>query len=677
MLLTICNTENRLKQPIVDEWSIREKLALASTVLKSGDQNYNSVTRPLKAFGEPNRPADWFSQKNCALQYDELLEKAAPKRKRGERGEETAQHVIVRDLTNKRLEELRQLIAAETEKLENSRHEYEIVTGDNPPEELLKEIWQRKLDQEKQKIVDAANYENYLKDRETKIAAAKRATRAGLLRTPVRISSSSSIPVTTQIVVKTELDSLTNESGVPIAGIVSPSSAVNQTSPLLTSLLQSPSSTQTFQPQTRPTEAGSLSPNKTFFSNASSRTPMSSRPTSPAVDPSIPSTSPTLSKLLEKPITLKSASATSSPRRSSEISGQKDTEGPAQHETVVIKAEKETDNEERSEGASETDSKTPQTRRQLRGRSSVVTPSVPTPSVPKTRRSGRIKGLRESESDAPATPLTTDKKVSISDFDVFASEESTDASLVKIQGSSKAPSMIDSVPNSPASSTMHSEDTDAVREQKRWHRAITSKVLKEAQIHRYSKNFILPVTDKEVKGYSETVKRPMDLTTIKKRLDNPSGPNGIRTTAEFQRELMLMFQNALMYNKPDHEVYQEALAMQNNIMDLMEDFIASEKDRESFSPVPPTTFSSTSFSSGIIKTSSTSVAAQETTPATQLKQKRERRAVVSLGSSVSIMSVDQFNKTNWPFFNRRTCLLDDDQGLPQTLIPAVQLLLFL
>lgn len=33
-----------------------------------------SVSRSLKPFGEHHRPQDWFSQKNCALQYAELLE---------------------------------------------------------------------------------------------------------------------------------------------------------------------------------------------------------------------------------------------------------------------------------------------------------------------------------------------------------------------------------------------------------------------------------------------------------------------------------------------------------------------------------------------------------------------------------------------------------------------------
>ena len=38
------------------------------------------------------RPADWFSQKNCALQYNQLLGKTdTPRRKRGEKAIESVE----------------------------------------------------------------------------------------------------------------------------------------------------------------------------------------------------------------------------------------------------------------------------------------------------------------------------------------------------------------------------------------------------------------------------------------------------------------------------------------------------------------------------------------------------------------------------------------------------------
>ncbi|KAM9795618.1 bromodomain-containing protein 8-like [Neosynchiropus ocellatus] len=96
-----------------EPWSIREKLCLASSVLRSGDQNWVSVSRAIKPFSESGRPPDWFSQKHCASQYSELLEATeAPKRKRGEKGEvvETIEDVIVRRLTTERIEELKKLL---------------------------------------------------------------------------------------------------------------------------------------------------------------------------------------------------------------------------------------------------------------------------------------------------------------------------------------------------------------------------------------------------------------------------------------------------------------------------------------------------------------------------------------------------------------------------------------
>lgn len=73
----------------LDKWSVREQLCLASAVACSGDQNWMSVSRTLKTVcgntkdSLQSRPADWFSQKNCAVQYGHLLEDVEkPKRKK-------------------------------------------------------------------------------------------------------------------------------------------------------------------------------------------------------------------------------------------------------------------------------------------------------------------------------------------------------------------------------------------------------------------------------------------------------------------------------------------------------------------------------------------------------------------------------------------------------------------
>lgn len=60
--------------------------------------------------------------------------------------------------------------------------------------------------------------------------------------------------------------------------------------------------------------------------------------------------------------------------------------------------------------------------------------------------------------------------------------------------------------------------------------------------------------------------RPMDLSTIKKNIENGL----IRSTAEFQRDIMLMFQNAVMYNSSDHDVYHMAVEMQRDVLEQIQ-----------------------------------------------------------------------------------------------------------
>ncbi|XP_028316238.1 bromodomain-containing protein 8 isoform X2 [Gouania willdenowi] len=150
-----------------EPWSVREKLCLASSVMRSGDQNWVSVSRAIKPFSETGRPPDWFSQKHCASKYSELLEATeAPKRKRGEKGEvvETIEDVIVRRLTTERIEELKKLLRDTQEQYRKLKKEVDLIqTGQLDSQ--LKELWaditlKKKQDEEeaeqKRKATEAA-----------------------------------------------------------------------------------------------------------------------------------------------------------------------------------------------------------------------------------------------------------------------------------------------------------------------------------------------------------------------------------------------------------------------------------------------------------------------------------------------------------------------------------------
>uniref|UniRef100_A0A8C7LF74 Bromodomain-containing protein 8 n=1 Tax=Oncorhynchus kisutch TaxID=8019 RepID=A0A8C7LF74_ONCKI len=154
-----------------------------------------------------------------------------------------------------------------------------------------------------------------------------------------------------------------------------------------------------------------------------------------------------------------------------------------------------------------------------------------------------------------------------------ASESEDGYSLHTASSSLQLHTTADSIPSSPASSqfSMCSEDQEARQAQKIWKKAIML-VWRAAANHRYANVFLQPVTDDIAPGYHSIVHRPMDLSTIKKSIETGL----IRTTAEFQRDIMLMFQNAVMYNSCDHDVFHMALEMQRDVLEQIQQFLATQ-----------------------------------------------------------------------------------------------------
>lgn len=65
--------------------------------------------------------------------------------------------------------------------------------------------------------------------------------------------------------------------------------------------------------------------------------------------------------------------------------------------------------------------------------------------------------------------------------------------------------------------------------------------------------FLVPVDPVKlnIPDYFDIIKQPMDLGTIKKQL----AANEIRSREEFVEKVRLVFDNAVLYNKPYDEVY--------------------------------------------------------------------------------------------------------------------------
>lgn len=121
---------------------------------------------------------------------------------------------------------------------------------------------------------------------------------------------------------------------------------------------------------------------------------------------------------------------------------------------------------------------------------------------------------------------------------------------------------IDSMPNSPASSTVYYDDD---KDYRNWKKSVML-VYNRLASNKYASLFLKPITDEQAPGYSTVVYRPMDMQTIKKNIDNGI----IRTSLEFKRDVMLMFTNAIMYNKTNDTVYNMALQMQQESINPIE-----------------------------------------------------------------------------------------------------------
>ncbi|CAH8563249.1 unnamed protein product [Dicrocoelium dendriticum] len=135
-----------------------------------------------------------------------------------------------------------------------------------------------------------------------------------------------------------------------------------------------------------------------------------------------------------------------------------------------------------------------------------------------------------------------------------------------------------------------------------WRRTLLS-ALSTICSHRHAYVFMNPVTEDIAPGYSSVVFKPVDLTTIRRKLETtlgslsttlqpPTNPTQILIDAAFGlvRDIMLMFANARMYNSQNHEVHKMALDMFNDtVVELQPLWSVLVEDIPGFPPFPEST----------------------------------------------------------------------------------------
>ncbi|KAG5853351.1 hypothetical protein ANANG_G00072290 [Anguilla anguilla] len=656
-----------------EPWSVREKLCLASSVMRSGDQNWVSVSRAIKPFSEPGRPPDWFSQKHCASQYSELLETTeAPKRKRGEKGEvvETVEDVIVRRLTAERIEELKRLLRDTQEKYRKLKKEAELIQAghlDTKLEELWGEIVQKKKQEEdeaeqKRKATDAA-YQVRQAVKNTPKRATSVAVRSPLggaspgLESPVpdppppapRPAPASPGGLPAEEAPEPE----GHAAGLPLLSELLKKGSLLAASPRLVGDGDIPAGLSNGASAISAGQATTGAPTLSRLLEASPA--QFPAPLGPMVAPELPNAHPPPAPVPASDSTTSlstgedpgiSAEAVVSPSAAEVKAAELGEEDLVAVSYIGDELDLETVGDIIAIIEEKVDDCprlwTP--RRWRRPSPSVRTPRPATPSPdpgnslePSSAHAdlemkepgedeeggngGTVEGVAGAGS-APSPPVASDdaqiegggvqaQNQGVADGEEGGPDEATPTPSVKCEseewtqpgvdlpcadsedssasgkdsrevkeedGGSDADegsryATADSAPSSPASSqfSMCSEDQEAIQAQKIWKKAIML-VWRAAANHRYASVFLQPVSDDIAPGYHSIVHRPMDLSVIKKNIE----AGLIRTTAEFQRDIMLMFQNAVMYNSSDHDVYHMALEMQRDVLEQIQQFLATQ-----------------------------------------------------------------------------------------------------
>ena len=93
---------------------------------------------------------------------------------------------------------------------------------------------------------------------------------------------------------------------------------------------------------------------------------------------------------------------------------------------------------------------------------------------------------------------------------------------------------------------------------------ICTTLISEMEAHEDSGPFLFPVNTKQFATYKKVIKIPMDISTIKKRLDLPQGnSSAYKSRDEFVEDVRLIFSNCEVFNEDDSPVGKAGHTMRN------------------------------------------------------------------------------------------------------------------
>lgn len=146
---------------------------------------------------------------------------------------------------------------------------------------------------------------------------------------------------------------------------------------------------------------------------------------------------------------------------------------------------------------------------------------------------------------------------------------------------------------------------------------VSAPLMHDILSHKHASLFSQPVKEKDAEGYSDIIKRPQDLKSIKTAINSgakaianmsvsegtggagsPGGtgnvalpihadivpPKGIVNSAQLERELMRMFANAVMFNSGEEGVVEDAREMFESVQEAVSNWRHAERTTEGRAP---------------------------------------------------------------------------------------------
>mmetsp|Transcript_9910 Transcript_9910/g.13613 ORF Transcript_9910/g.13613 Transcript_9910/m.13613 type:complete len:498 (-) Transcript_9910:187-1680(-) len=175
----------------------------------------------------------------------------------------------------------------------------------------------------------------------------------------------------------------------------------------------------------------------------------------------------------------------------------------------------------------------------------------------KTKKTPKDKSESATPTPTPSSPVATTPSSAAPSSPIFTP--------IKLEPEAVKEDMSPTVEVKKEKASKHANKGDTVR--------TLLDTLKKISAHKYAHVFKQPVSLEEAPDYDEIIKQRMDLSTIKKNLVDGK----ITTTQEFWRDLLLMFQNAMIYNMKGSEIYNMAVKLKKFSAKEMEPIFAAEE----------------------------------------------------------------------------------------------------